>query len=409
MSLATPTVNVFMELPFDTQDVFIIDDPVRGEIDNTTYLIAGDIAVDVTSDGYDVRINRGRRFELEDNSAGTCSVLLRNLDRDYDGLNTSSPHAGHISAGLRTTVEMYGQTLFDGTVQEWEGGYEVSGYAWASFLAADGLGYLGSQEFDAWTTTGSQTAGPRIEDALSRTDVNWPAAQRDLGTGVSTLQSDNVTWGSNVLNYLQLVARSDLGNLFADRNNIVTFRDRHALVDIDPVVTFTDDGSETPFHAVTLMDGSKVMANRVGIDREGGTLQTVADDESIMMHGIRPLNRTQLLMDSDSQSADMAEFLAGAYAEPAPRISSITVNMAGLTADQQFHVASLDIADAVQVTWTPRNTGSEIDQLLEVLGIQDSIPSGGPHIRTLLTAPIAQANAFIIDEDLIEGDAVISF
>jgi hypothetical protein len=128
-----------------------------------------------------------------------------------------------------------------------------------------------------------------------------------------------------------------------------------------------------------------------------------------MMHGIRPLNRTQLLMDSDSQSADMAEFLAGAYAEPAPRISSITVNMAGLTADQQFHVASLDIADAVQVTWTPRNTGSEIDQLLEVLGIQDSIPSGGPHIRTLLTAPIAQANAFIIDEDLIEGDAVISF
>ena len=409
MTLPAPTVTVYMEMAYDTQDVFIIGDPVKGLIDGTTYLIAGDVAVDVTGDGYDISIRRGRSFELEDNAAGICTVLLRNHDRDYDGLNTASPYFGNISGGLRVTVEIYDQIIFDGMIEEWDNGYDVSGDAWASFMAADALGYLGRQRFDAWTTTASQTAGPRIEASLSRSEVNWPAGQRSLGTGVSVLQSENVTWDSNVLNYIQLVARSDLGNVFADRHNVVTFRDRHSLIDPTVLVEFRADGTETPFHGVALMDGSKVMVNRVGVDREGGILQTVDDDASIMQHGIRPLNLTGLLMDSDTQSLDMAEFLAGGYSDPPSRVSTITVNMSGLTADQQFHVAALDISDVVQITWTPRNTGSEVDQVLVVLGIEDSIPVGGSHIRTLHTAPIALSNAFIIDEDLIDGSAVITF
>ncbi len=39
------------------------------------------------------------------------------------------------------------------------------------------------------------------------------------------MQADYVSWDSNVLNYLQLVARTDAGLLFSSRTNVVTYLD----------------------------------------------------------------------------------------------------------------------------------------------------------------------------------------
>lgn len=85
-----PTTTV--EIAFDlaaagVDDFFTLNDSVKGELDNTTYKLAGDILTDVTSDVRSVSLRRGRSRQLEQFQAGSCDVVLDNRDRDYDPTN----------------------------------------------------------------------------------------------------------------------------------------------------------------------------------------------------------------------------------------------------------------------------------------------------------------------------------
>ena len=393
MALPAPTVVAYLDTPFDPGDVFTLDDTTRGVLDGATYTLGGDVGTDISDTVYNIRVTRGRAMELEQNDTGTLTASLRNLDRDFDPLNTAGPYFDHLTAGSRVVCRVYGQTIFDGTTETWPLSYDPSGRADASMLAVDGFGTLARKEFDEWQTVEGETSGQRITSILNRPEVGWPGGQRNIAEGVSLLQSDLVTWGSNVLNYLQLVNESELGVLFCDRNNVVTFRDRHDLIDATPLVTFSDDGTAVPFHGAELVTGSKVLLNRVGIDRHDGIRQTAEDVDSQAMYGIRSWNRSELLLQHDTQSADMAEFLLSVYKDPLTRISAITVKLPALTASQQGQVAGLDLNDVVRVVWTPRRTGTELDVTAQIVGVEHSISFDGVHTMVLRLAPITQVQS----------------
>ena len=68
---------------------FTLDDAVRGVLDNTAYVLGGDILVDVTSDVRSFQIRRGRSRQLERFTAGNANVALNNFGasaRKYDPL-----------------------------------------------------------------------------------------------------------------------------------------------------------------------------------------------------------------------------------------------------------------------------------------------------------------------------------
>ncbi len=44
---------------------FTLDDPVKGKLDNTLYVLGGDVLVDVTSTVRQVSVKRGRNRQLE--------------------------------------------------------------------------------------------------------------------------------------------------------------------------------------------------------------------------------------------------------------------------------------------------------------------------------------------------------
>lgn len=415
MTLASPIIRVYFGLEYSTTQYFTLDDDVKGEIDNSTYLIAGEDGegIDITSDGYEVSIQRGRSRELDEFEVGMCQIMLRNFERTYDNLNTAGTFYGNLVPGKRVEVEMYGQPLFAGTIEDWDLDWSVDGDATATILAVDALGDLGLKEFDAWTTTASQTAGPRLTAVLDRPEVAF-GSNRDLGTGQSTLQADNVTWGSNVLNYCQLVAKSDQGRFFASRENVLTFRDRHDLVGAASTVTFTDDGTGTVFHGVATQTGSELLFNRVGVDREGGTLQTVEDTASQADYGVRSLSLTGLLMDSDIQSESMAEYLCFIYKDPITRVSSVSVKLHDpQVLSYQGLLASLEIGDQVDIVWTPRGVGDPIEDTLVVEGVDHDISYNGGHLMTVHLGTQSQSGVFILDDDvwgvLDTGPGVLSF
>jgi hypothetical protein len=422
MSPPEPTITVWFGIEYDSGDLFTLNDTTKGVLDSVTYTLAGDVGTQVDTDAYGLSVSRGRSRELDEFEAGTCRVSLRNFDRTFDPYSAvyltddngviltdddgiyliaeGSTLSEYITPGKRVTIAIYGQTIFDGTIADWNLRYEPGGGADADFSAVDALGTLARKEFDEWTTTGGETAGPRITAILNRGEVNFPFT-RNIGTGVSTLQADTVTWGSNVLNYLQLVTKSDNGRTYASRSNVLTFRDRHSTIGTTPTVAFADDGSGIPFTDANLAVGSELLFNRIGVDREGGILQTSSDATSQGLYGVRTLNYGGLLMDSDAQSEDMADFMLGFYKDPTARVGSLTINVSGLdTEAERADVCRLDIGDVVSVRFQPLGMYGVIEQMSVVEGVDHSMSYAGPHIITLHLSPVSQTGVFILDDEV---------
>jgi hypothetical protein len=407
----TPTVTAYFDL--SAGDFFVLDDPVKGELDNVTYLLSGDIATDVTSFVSAVSINRGRSRALDEFSPGTASVVFRNELRTFDPTYEFSQFYGNIRPGKRLTIAAGGVTIFDGRIRDWNYGYEVGGPSVAVAEVMDALGQLGAIEFDEWTTT-SQAPGARIAAVLDRSEVVF-GSNRDLDDGVETLQADAVSWGSNVLNYLQLVARSDHGRLFASREGVLTYRDRLSVDSADFVVTFTDDGGDVPFTGIALEYGSEFLYNRVGVDREGGTLQTVEDSDSIADYGVSTLSLSGLLLNTDDQSANLAEYLLGIYKEPELRVSEVSVALHDsedrISETLKQDVLALDIGDVVRVWYTPNKEGAPLIRYGFVEGLQYDI-APAYHAVTVSLSDASARSFFILDDDIfgeLDGVGSLAF
>jgi hypothetical protein len=374
--MATPatTVTAFFDLAATGGDFLTLNSTAnKGKLDNAAAILAGDIGTDITADTMRVSVRRGRDSQLfADIPAGNATVQLQNRTRTYDPNYASSPYVGNVRPGKRVTIASAGVPIFDGVIGDWNLEYDVGGQSLAFAECVDALGQLGRMEFDAWTATASQTAGPRITAVLDRPEVAF-TANRSIDTGVSVLQGDSVSWGSNVLNYLQLVTRSDLGRFYASRTGVVTFRDRLDPLNVGIAVTFTDDGTGVPFQGIAMSYGSELLYNRVGIDREGGTLQTVSNAASQALYGASSLSETGLLLNSDTQSLDMANYLLGIYDEPELRVAELVVELAPLTSAQQVSVLSLDIASVISVTWTPNGVTPSLSRDCIVEGIAHDI------------------------------------
>ena len=383
MVAPTTKVYAFFDLSATGGSWLTLDSTAnKGKLNNAAAKLAGDVATDVSDYVTSVTISRGRDSQLfADMPAGRWRVVLKNMDRRFDPIYASSPYVGNIVPGKRVQVVSGSVVIADGNVEDWNYDYEPGGASVAYMLCGDALSQLASAQFDGWFGTLGDTAGPRISDALDRTEVAF-TLNRDIDTGVSTLQADTVDWGTNVLQYLNLVTNSDLGWLYASAGGSLTFRDRHFNLNATSAVAFDDVGTNLPYTGITVSYGSEKLYNRVGIERVGGVSQTVDDTTSQGTYRVRSLTQTGLLLEDDTQSADMATYLLGVYADPELRISSLTVQLAALTAPQQQQVLALDLISLVSVTFTPNSIGSAITRTCIVEGISHTI-SPSSHLVTL--------------------------
>lgn len=400
--MPTVTVSAYFDLSASGGSYLTLNSTAgKGKLNNAAAILAGDIATDITNDVVRVNIRRGKESQLfAAIPAGRWTVQLENQSRKYDPLYASSPYTGNIVPGKRLQITANGVPIADGNIEDWNYEYGVGDLGVAYAECADALAQLAMCEFDAWTATAAETAGPRITAVLDRAEVNY-TLNRDIDTGVSTLQGDSVSWGTNVASYLGTVAASDLGWFYAARNGSVTFRDRHYSLNNAAAVAFADDGTGLPFVAIAVSYGAEKLFNRVGIERVGGTQQTANDTTSQAAYRVRSLTQSGLLLDSDTQAADMASYLLGIYAAPELRISQLVVDLPTLSEAEQNSVLSLDITSLVQVTFTPNSVGSAIVRTCIVEGIAHDITPGS-HVVTLSLGD-TDRRSFVRLDDTIFG------
>lgn len=394
----TETVSAYFTIS-GSSTVFVLDDPVRGVLDGATYTLAGDVAVPL--DGVrSVQITRGRERALDEITVGVANVVANNFLRTYDPNYAAGTYYGNIVPGKRVTISTNGVTRFDGLIDDWNFDYPIAGDSTASFDVVDALAQLGSAEFDEWTTSAGQLVGARLTSILDRTEVAFPGGLRDLDVGTSTLQADLVSWGSNVLNYAQLVVKADLGQLFASKDGVLTFYGRNRSVTGVGAPILADDGSGIGFSEIAVDFGTELLFNRVSVDATGFTKQTVTDAASFAKYGKwYSLSIAELPLETQQQALDLANYLLNLYKDPTPRISSVTVLLHAQSSADQATLLNLEIGSVVRVVYTPNGIAPPIDKFCLIEGVSETI-GNLYHSLTFRLSNLADGfagNPFILD------------
>lgn len=387
-SFPTVRVEVAFSVTGTTGTTLHLDDPTRGKLDTAT-LATDDTWTDVTAyatpqGGGKVTTRRGSnrvegpaiRYE-----ASQCTVLLDNSDRRFDPTNTSGPYT---AAGVtqitpmravRILADWSGTTyeLFRGYVDEWQLSYDDPGYAEVTLTASDAFKVLGNINRDAATPVGTgETSGARINRILD--SVSWPAADRVVATGDTTLQA--TTLDGDALNEMFLVQDTELGELYVDGGGRVVFRNRSAIFNEArsnvSQATFGDDPAELSYQDVTVAYDDTGLVNRAQIAREGGTQQTADNIESQQQWLVRTHNRTDLLMQTDTTALDYAQFLVFIGKDPELRFASLSIPA---HEDDTLwpHVLGREIGDRITVRRRPPGGGSTIERDVFIRGIQHEI------------------------------------
>ena len=346
-------------------DFFTLNDATKGQLDNTSYPLAGLQFVDVTSRVRSYSISRGRNNIFNAFPAGQARIEFNNHDRAFDPLYDGSPYSGNIIPRREIRVTSGGVIQFSGWIDDWNLSYAPNGDSIVEAIAYDATSILSKQTLSAGTPTPELT-GARVGDILDQ--ISWSDELRDLDTGIATVSDYPIDDNTNAMTYLQNVANSEPGLIFVGKSGKVTFRDRATVATSADLLDFSNDGIH--FDNLEVVYGSEKLYNEVVLSRNGGGTATAIDADSITNYGLRNLTQGDLLLNSDLDLAELALVLAQRYSQPQYRFKSLEVALHKLSPADQATVLNAEIGSVARVTFTPNSIGDPIVRFVEVIRME---------------------------------------
>jgi hypothetical protein len=370
-------VNNRVEIAFDLSadpnaDFAVLDDPVKGVLGSTTYVLGGQLLIDVTDSVLGYSIVRGKSRQLDRYPAGSLTVNLNNNQRIFDPLYTEGPYFGQIVPRRDVRVTSNDVLQYRGTIDDWNLDYQPQGNSIASIVASDGLTKLANQTLTGGTAT-AQLTSERISAVLNDVSVNWPLDRRSIEEGLQTLQADVIEANTNALEYMQLVTDSEPGSMFIAKDGSLVFKNRHTDESSAETVTFADDGSGIGYQGLNVVYGAELLYNEVVVSRLNGGTVVASNLPSQADYGISTLTLENLLMDSDVDAEALAQFLVGKYAQPEYRFESVDIDLVSLTEADQNEVLGLELGAVVLVKFTPNGISPAIERYAEVIRIDQRV------------------------------------
>ena len=346
-------------------DFFTLDDPVKGQLDNTEYRL-GDF-VNITDRVRQISVNRGRSALLEKFTAGNCSIILDNRDRFFDPTNANSPFFGEIVPRKDVKISYLGDPVFTGSVSDWNFDYTFAD-ATAELVGHDAFTKLSTTLVPPGTLA-SETISARLNNVLDQ--VSWPADLRDIDTDLLVLGSEVIDDNVNTLTYLQKVELSSSALLFINKQGLLQYIFRYQGDAVDITVGI-DDGIPTNAFSVTF--GSEELINSVTINHfiSGvATAVTLEDAASQAQFGV--LERSfDTLLSTDVDAQNLGELILARYSNPTYRIDEIGFNLDGLSSGQIEDLMSLELGNKIKLKWQPLNVGDVFYRFVLVDSIEHS-------------------------------------
>jgi hypothetical protein len=407
-------VTELVEVGFDLGDsgpFLVLDDPVRGKLDDPQWVLKGTLFVDITNDVTNIQIIRGKANNLSNFSSGEAIVELNNRSRFYDPTFEASPYYGNIIPKRQVRISTNGIVQYFGSVDDWNLTYASNGEAYATFITSDAFNYLNNQTVASYTST-PQYSGARINAILDNATVNWPTDQRNIDTGQAFLGADLIEDNTNALAYIQRVEQSELGRFFISKDGTPTFQDRSDVPISAGVVELSNTGSGIPYENLDVMYGSEELANEIVLVSSITDTTVIANESNSQdAYGIFNLTLNNLLIQNDAYLEETALFLASKYALPQYRFDSLTVRLNSITTEQQAEILNLEIGGLVKVSFLPSDTPPTIVKYAEIIRINHEVDVTGEHIVTLGLATIDVTYLVLDDPEfgMLDNNNVLGF
>ncbi len=377
---------------------FTLDDQQLGKLDQPgVFLGGGEVFADVTAFFQNYTIRRGKSRELDRFQAGQGSVTFENDQRTFDPTFEASPFAGQIVPKRSLRITNQNQIQFLGIIEDWNISYDPGGQSIAVCQAFDLTGYFSNLDVPA-ATFPAQNTGDRINEVLDA--IGWSQTQRDIDATGAELVADSIS-GVRALEYLQLVAGSEPGDLFISKSGAVKLTGRNRPFTSDGI-TLSDGlsgpGPVVPYKTITAIFGSELLYNRVTVTSPVGTA-VATNQTSINIYGERDLEEATLL-DSQVQLDTLSEFFVQIYGEPEYRFEKLTVDLQAVNAQQKDDLLALELGDVVEVIFTPNKIPPAIERYAKVISLNQTISNDRQEIEIGLQT---SDSVFLVLDDAIFG------
>jgi hypothetical protein len=381
--MPTVSVEVGFSVGANTGTYLHLDDSARGLLDTGT-LAPDEVWTDITAYLHEGSTSRGSdrvtspvmRYE-----AGSATIVLDDSDRRFDPDNLSGPY---VSGGVtqvtamravrvRATWDGTTYDLFRGFADDWVHDDDVDSpnYTRCTLTATDAFDVLSNHSRAAVAAVGaSENTGARVGRILD--SVSWPAADRVIATGDSTLQA--TTLDGDALAELQLAVDSELGELYMDGAGRVVFRNRQAFASESrsntSQATFGDGGgAELPYTGIGRSSDRATMANLVRVTRVGGSEQTATDSASVQTYLTKTFERSDLIVEDDTTAANLAAWVLHIAAEPETRFTHLEISPRRDAATLWPHALGRELGDRITIKRRPAGGGSAISKDSFIRGI----------------------------------------
>ena len=362
------------------------------------------VIVDVSSQVNRIETNRGRTALSDEFQTGSLTLRITDQNGDFNPQNPSSPYYNLLTPMKKVQITAtYGSVtypIFAGFITSYVTTYpdDGEGVAITTIQAVDAfrLAQLAQISTVAGTSAG-QLSGARIDDILDQ--ISWPTSQRDIDTGLTTLQADPGT-NRTALQALFTVANSEYGAIYVSADNNFVFQDRGVTVgSIGGTSTvFADDGSGITYFDATWILNDVLVFNKATITRAGGSPQVALNQASIDKYFLHSYFLDNLLMQSDAVALDYAQAYVASRQETSIRVDAIVLDLYTDNYNSGILAAlDLDFFDPITVK-TTQPGGSTIDKTLQIFGVRMAITPNS--WKTTFTTLEPVIDAFILNNSI---------
>ena len=353
---------------------FIIGEGVLG---TNVLADAAALVVDISDQVNKVTIRRGYNLLQEQFQAGTATVRIIDLNGDWNPTSLTSPYAGLLVPLRKVRISADDSYLYSGYTTAYN-------YTWDK---EQNVGFVDLELVDAFrlfnmssvtTVTGGtagQTTGQRITAILDT--IGFPSSMRDIDTGSTTVQADPGTSRTS-LQAIVNMEFSEQGGFYIKPSGDVAFIDRasiQAKSGVNPTF-FSNDGTGISYRNIVTALDDKLIINSTSVTRAGGTAQTASNTASQVKYFPHNYTATDLLVQTDAQSLDIARAYTATRSETTLRVDALTLDLntadyaAGTTA-----ALTLDFYDTIRVKNVGQD-GTVIDKTLQCMGVSHEITPG---------------------------------
>ena len=397
-------------------NAFTLDDDLKGELNNTEYVLDGTSQFATVMDGtISLTAKRGRANTGDQFAYGTMNFTLNDTYADgvFNPFDTTSPYydPANNQPGLAPLREVrfsrYSSTnvkelLWVGYIVNFDYTFTLGGLDTVTVNCADFSYQLGQTFLAEWNVT-EQLSSARFNDLLDLPEVAYTGS-RSIETGVATLggaAAYTVANGTSVAGYANKINEAEQGRIFVNREGSMVFQKRLGTTLGVPLAEFHDDGTNIGYSAIDISFQADTVVNRASIQHAGATSPEVAEDlVSQAAYLVQTKSITDSLVHNDAAALTLAEYLISP--DPEARFNFLGTEFIGTPALDQDTLALLDVGDLINIqkSITTSAGPTQFAQDLTIEGLEHRLTLSAGHAVTYFTSPTT------IVYELILNDAV---